>query len=139
MNILNEIQVSYRTEIIEKPMIDNSHTAFKLFLNSWNMGNIELLEEFESDKKDLVKEMTYVQEYIVNGFQVKNNKQGQSILDPESYIKVKNDRHKAMRHPDYHNWCSSICQKAKKEGLSSKEYRIKYSIPDYLGPKKITD
>lgn len=47
MNILNEIQVSYRTEIIEKPMIDNSHTAFKLFLNSWNMGNIELLEEFK--------------------------------------------------------------------------------------------
>ena len=47
MNILNEIQVSYRTEIIEKLMIDNSHTAFKLFLNSWNMDNIEFLEEFK--------------------------------------------------------------------------------------------
>ncbi len=47
MNILNEIQVSYRTEIIEKPVINNSSTAFKLFLNSWNRDNIELLEEFK--------------------------------------------------------------------------------------------
>lgn len=47
MNILNEIQVIYKTESVEKPTIDNSHTAFKLFLNSWNMDNIELLEEFK--------------------------------------------------------------------------------------------
>lgn len=47
MNILNEIQVSYKTEGSEKPVINNSSTAFKLFLNSWNRDNIELLEEFK--------------------------------------------------------------------------------------------
>jgi hypothetical protein len=30
-----------------------------------------------------------------------------------------------------------IYYKAKKEGLTSKEYREKYNIPDYDGPKTI--
>ena len=47
MNNLNEIQVSYNTDSIRKPNIDNANTAYHLFLNSWNLNNIELLEEFK--------------------------------------------------------------------------------------------
>jgi len=114
---------------------------------------IELLEEFESDKKDLVKEMKWVQEYLTKGFCIKNTRVGKYILDPESYIKANNDNKSATyhalykangkqkewndnRHPNYVNWQNRIARAAKKEGLSSKEYRLKYSITDYLGSKK---
>ena len=46
MNTLNEIQVSYQTDNTEKQTIINSNTAFKIFLDFWNMSTIELLEEF---------------------------------------------------------------------------------------------
>lgn len=46
MNTLNEIQVSYQTDNIEKQTIINSNTAFKIFLDFWNISTIELLEEF---------------------------------------------------------------------------------------------
>ena len=47
MNILNEIQVSYKTDSRKKPTIDNANTAYQLFLKSWNINNIEFLEEFK--------------------------------------------------------------------------------------------
>ena len=46
MNTLNEIQVSYQTDNNEKQTIVNSNTAFKIFLDFWNMSTIEFLEEF---------------------------------------------------------------------------------------------
>ena len=46
MNTLNEIQVIYQTDNIEKQTIINSNTAFKIFLDFWNISTIELLEEF---------------------------------------------------------------------------------------------
>lgn len=46
MNTLNEIQVSYQTDNKEKQTIVNSNSAFKIFLDFWNMSTIELLEEF---------------------------------------------------------------------------------------------
>ena len=48
------------------------------------------------------------------------------------YAKARNEN----RHRDYVNWQSKICKDAKKEGLTSQEYRIKNNIPDYDGPKK---
>lgn len=47
MTTLNEIQVSYKTNTDEKPVIDSCLTAYHLFLNSWNIDNIEFLEEFK--------------------------------------------------------------------------------------------
>ena len=102
---------------------------------------IELLEEFDSDKQDTTKEMLYVQEYISNGFSVKNTCLGKYTLNPETYIKAKNAKHNTKhntnRHPDYISWQSKIAYQAKKLKLSSKEYRIRYNIPDYNGPKKL--
>ena len=99
---------------------------------------IELLEEFNSNKKDLVKEMTYVQEYLNNGFICMNTKLGQKILDPEAYIKAKNAKFNSNMHPNYISWKNNIAYQAKKLSLSSKEYRLKYSIPEYTGPKTIS-
>lgn len=62
-----------------------------------------------------------------------NTKDGRKLLDPITYEKEK----RAEKNPDYHNWGNSICRAAKKEGLTSKEYREKYNIPDYTGPKTI--
>ena len=98
---------------------------------------IELLEEFDSNEQDLVKEMNYVQEYIANGFIVKNIKVGKYILDQANYIKTKNDKFNSNMHPDYISWKNNIAYKAKQEGILSKEYRIKYNIPDYTELKKI--
>ena len=112
---------------------------------------IELLEEFEGEK-DIVKEMTYVKQYEYEGYIIMNMNTGKYILDTENYLKNKSDRlhskYKAngkqyewskiminKRHPEYGKWQTKICRAAKKEGLSSKEYRLKYSIPDYDGPK----
>lgn len=47
MNTLNEIQVSYKTSSEEKPVVDSCLSAYQLFINSWNMDNIEFLEEFK--------------------------------------------------------------------------------------------
>lgn len=47
MNTINEIQVSYKTDYKEKPIIHNSNSAFKILLKHWNMDNIEFLEEFK--------------------------------------------------------------------------------------------
>ncbi len=99
---------------------------------------IELIEEFEGEK-DLIKEMNYVEEYTNNGFIIMNTKIGVYTLDPANYVKNMNakfrPKHNSNRHPDYNNWCSNINYKAKKEKLTSKEYRLKYNIPDYTGPK----
>lgn len=40
------------------------------------------------------------------------------------------------KHPEYNTWSTTIAKSAKKEGLKAKEYRKKYNIPDYTGPKK---
>ena len=144
---------------------------------------IELLEEFESDKKNLIKEMNWIQQFISLSFVIKNTYLGNYTLDPKAYIKSKNkkwnaknnvknnikfstlykangkqkqlndkfstlykangkqkqlnDKTNSNKHPEYNKWRSNIIRKAKKEDLSFKEYRIKYNIPDYDGPKKI--
>lgn len=46
---------------------------------------------------------------------------------------------KKLRHPDYNRWSKNISYLAKLEGLSSKQYRLLYNIPEYAGPKKIDD
>lgn len=91
--------------------------------------SIELIE----DCINSIRELEVIQEYTTNGFTVMNTNLGEKILDPKSYNKAKNTK----KHSDYHNWHSGICQKAKREGLTSKEYREKYNIPDYTGPKTI--
>jgi len=45
------------------------------------------------------------------------------------------EKQRSIRNTEYHVWASTICRKAKKEGLTSKEYREKYNIPDYAGSK----
>ena len=98
---------------------------------------IELIEEFDNDKQDTIKEMTYIQQYITNGFTIINTNIGKYTLDPEYCIKIHSSKNNSNRHPDYYKWCNKISKSAKKEGLSSMEYRLKYSIPDYNGPKKL--
>ena len=104
---------------------------------------IELLEEFESERQDTIKEMQYVQEYITNGFVIMNTLIGKYTLNPEGYIKEWHDKNNAKynnnKHPDYNKWITKITKLSKKEGLKAKEYRKKYNIPDYTGPKKIND
>lgn len=100
---------------------------------------IELIEVCNYDDDAKIREMEIVQEYISNGYNVMNTKIGVYTLDPATYVKSMNEKfrpkHNANRHPEYNKWTDKICRKAKKEGLTSKEYKLKYSIPDYTGPK----
>lgn len=112
----------------------SSHTDIYQWLDK--TCTIELLEEFNSNEKDIVKEMNYIQEYITNGFTIKNTMIGQKVLN-SNYDKDNGNKQRAKRHPNYHNWQSKISKKAKKENLTSKEYKLKYNIPDYDGQKFI--
>lgn len=48
----------------------------------------------------------------------------------------KNTKCNANRTKEYVNWCSAIYYAAKKEGLTSKEYRAKHNL-EFLGLKKL--
>ncbi len=90
-----------------------------------------------------LREMEIIQEYITNGYDVMNELVGKHMLDPISnrnkiqskYNSKVNSINNHKRHPAYIKWFSKISYKAKKESLTTHEYRIKYSIPDYNGPK----
>lgn len=81
-----------------------------------------------------IREMEVVQEYISNGYVVMNEFVGNKLLNKNEYVKNNNIKLNSKKNSDYNNWCSSICRKAKKEGLNSKEYREKYNL-EYLGLK----
>lgn len=108
---------------------------------------IELIEEFETEneKLDSIKELQYVKEYESKGFYVLNKNTGKFILNKNSYIKEMslkhnknlNDKFNKLKNKDYNNWAGKLAYKAKKEGLTRKEYQLKYSIPDYDKNKKI--
>lgn len=50
---------------------------------------------------------------------------------------MKTESSKKLRHPDYNRWSKNISFLAKLEGLSSKQYKLLYNIPEYAGPKVI--
>jgi len=103
---------------------------------------IELIEEYSGDNSG-IREMEIVQEYIDNGYNVMNDRNGESILNP-NYIKEKNRKnyikYKNLGKIDQYisnrtkmpnaenNQRSRICRAAKKEGLTSKEYKIKHNL-----------
>jgi len=107
-----------------------------------NTCKIELIEIYLGDNSG-IREMEVVQEYITNGYDVMNDKNGESILNPnytkeknnKNYIKYKNSgkieeyiSNRVKISNDENNQRSKICRAAKKEGLTSKEYKIKYNI-----------
>ena len=124
------------------------NTKWKIY--EWLDTNciIELLEEFESDEKDFIKEMNYIKYYENLQFNIINTKCGEKILDDnynrnryiinkengkqKEWSKKKNDN----INPDYVNWMSNISRAAKKLGLNSKQYKEQYGIAEFAGPKK---
>lgn len=62
-----------------------------------------------------------------------------AINKESGQAKIWSDKHNSNRNPDYCNWCAKINRAAKKEGIKAKEYRKKYNIPDYTGPRKINE
>ena len=112
-------------------------------LSQWfdNTCQIVWIQDFIGDEISAnIREMEIVHEYIANGYEVVNTKLGEYILDPVGCRKKLGKKHNpitnANKNSDYNNWCSRICRDAKKEGLTSKQYREKYNIPDYSGQKK---
>lgn len=95
--------------------------------------SIELIENYFGDNSG-EREMEIINQYIAEGYEVMNTYINSTKLDGEYYIKM-NKKHNIRRNPEYINWANIICQKAKKEGLTSKEYRKKYNIPEYSGQK----
>jgi len=114
---------------------NRSKTRSDLKVYQWydNTCKIVLIEESDTP----IREFEVINEYITEGYDVMNIRTGKHILDPIGNNKAHSIKYTANRHPDYHKWSSSICQKAKKENLTSKEYREKYNIPNYTGPKTI--
>ena len=103
-----------------------------------NTCMIELIEIYNGSEYN-IREVQIIQEYIDNGYKVMNELIGKFTLNKTAYIKannIKSNKNNDNRNLDYHNWTSMICRKAKKEGLTSKQYRSKYNIPEYSGPKK---
>ena len=47
INELAEIQVYYATQNTQKEKINSVQTAYEFLLNSWDLGTLELLEEFK--------------------------------------------------------------------------------------------
>lgn len=47
INELAEIQVYYSTQNIQKEKINSVQTAYEFLLNSWDLGTLELQEEFK--------------------------------------------------------------------------------------------
>ena len=115
--------------------LSNHKYQCKLFPNrlfyKWFDSNciIELLEICNKDPN--LNEAIIIRRYLDEGYNVMNTNLGESSMDKANYIKKKNN----SNHPEYIKWASGICKKAKKENLSSKEYREKYNIPNYTGPK----
>jgi len=92
---------------------------------------IELIENYTGlEELASKREMDIAYEYIANGYSVMNKQLGITETDPNYWQKLSSNR-----STEYVNWQSRICKAAKKEGLTSKEYRIKHNIPDYSGPK----
>lgn len=119
-----------------------AHINSKLYNQIDISCNIELIEEIEgntrADFEDI--EFEWILFYKNLGYNVINNNTGKSKEKDyrKNLISTKYHRtkHNKEKNKEYNNWCSDICRKAKKEGLTSKEYRLKYSIPDYSKLKK---
>jgi len=65
----------------------------------------------------------------------KNKVSGVSKVNNTKHNVKNNAKNNPLKTIEYNYWACNICRKAKKEGLTSKEYRIKHNIPDYTGPK----
>jgi len=87
--------------------------------------------------KDLEQEMNNIQEFITSGYIVMNSQDGRFSLNKEEYKKNSIKKMNKEKHPEYNKWFSRISNGAKKEGITTKEYRLKYNIETYKGDKKI--
>jgi len=111
-----------------------------------NTVSIELIDIVYGDTQVDFENIEYecIKNFKDKGFTILNYKDGRSKV--EDYEKIKSERKKVSgkrkeyssnRDSNYTNWQNKICRLAKKENLSSKEYRAKYNIPDYQENKKI--
>jgi len=73
---------------------------------------------------------------INDKYNAKNSIKNNTKNKESGQKKIWNDKHNSKKHPDYNNWISKISHSAKKEGLTSKQYKEKYNISEYIGPKK---
>ena len=103
-----------------------------------NTCEIELIENYNGNDSN-IREMEIIQDYINNGYKLVNEKIGKMLLGGYNYVKTRNKinakKYNNKKSNEYGKWISKIYRAAKKEGLSSIEYKLKYSIPDYDGPK----
>jgi hypothetical protein len=130
---------------MQKHASDSKNSHLKVYKWYDNTCEIELIEDYIGNTPG-IREMEIVQEYISDGYTVMNTQIGKHSLDPVGNSKLisaktnarnnpkNNPIYNAKKHPDYATWTVRICQKAKKEGLTSKEYRKKYNL-EYLGQK----
>jgi hypothetical protein len=138
----NTLYIGSTEQSLEERLIGHKYDARRFpsrLLYTWFDNNcyIEKIQEIEGNTQlDFEKiEWEWIKRLRKEGFTLMNFEDGKT-KQPE-YIKINDTKQKAKRNKDYMAWQMKIYYEAKKEGLTSKEYRLKYNIPDYTGEKKI--
>lgn len=114
---------------------NNIYSHLKIYNNINEDYSIQLIEIVDERLYSNKRELQIIKNYIDAGFNVLNEKIGETLFNKD-YFYNKSVEYNNNKTKEYNKWNTNIYNKAKKLGISTKEYKSTYKIEPFNGKKK---